>query len=77
MSKKSERPSRSPDEEQKRDQNVDSPDSHRGKPMGAIEKIITPVQKIEQKTAAIKEAKKNHFISMSVMGMLHQPSTRF
>jgi hypothetical protein len=28
----------------------------------AIAKIITPVQKIEQKRAAIKDTKKNHFI---------------
>jgi hypothetical protein len=34
ISKKSERLSCSPEEEQKRDQNVNSPDSHRGKPMG-------------------------------------------
>ena len=33
----------------------------------AIEKIITPVQKLEQKRAAIKTDRKNHFISVSVM----------
>jgi hypothetical protein len=33
----------------------------------AIAKIITPVQKMEQKRAAIEETKKNHFISISVM----------
>jgi hypothetical protein len=38
----------------------------------AIEKIITPVQKMEQKRAAIKDARKNHFISISVMAMLQQ-----
>jgi len=36
----------------------------------AIEKIITPVQKMEQKTAATKEATKNHFISMSATEIL-------
>jgi hypothetical protein len=39
----------------------------------AIEKIIAPVQKIEQKRAAIKDARKNHFISMSIGRSLWQP----
>jgi hypothetical protein len=35
----------------------------------AIEKIITTVQKMEQKTAAIKDARKNHFMSISITGI--------
>jgi hypothetical protein len=38
----------------------------------AIAKMITPVQNMEQKIAAIKHARKNHFISMSVKGMFRQ-----
>jgi hypothetical protein len=44
----------------------------------AIEKIITPVhpvQKMEQRGGAIKRARKNHFIAMSVIGMLRQQSS--
>jgi hypothetical protein len=32
----------------------------------ATEKMITPAQTTEQKRAATKDARKNHFISMSV-----------
>ena len=38
----------------------------------AIEKIITPVQKMEQKRAAIKDARKNHFISTNVKAIFQQ-----
>jgi hypothetical protein len=38
----------------------------------AIAKMITPVQKMEQNRAAIKDAKKNHFMSMSAIEILRQ-----
>jgi hypothetical protein len=39
----------------------------------AIEKIITPVQKIEQKRAATKHIMKNHFfMAISEMAILQQ-----
>ena len=38
----------------------------------AIEKMITPVQKMEQKRAAMKDARKNPFISTSVLGIYRQ-----
>jgi hypothetical protein len=42
----------------------------------ALAKIITPVQKMEQNRAAIKDTKKNHFMSMRVMGIERQKSFR-
>jgi len=39
----------------------------------AIEKIITPVQKMEQKRAATKHTRKNHFfMAISKMAMFQQ-----
>src|ERR1700733_1113213 len=38
----------------------------------AIAKTITPVQKMEQKIAATKDIRKNHFMPMSVNAMLQQ-----
>ncbi len=35
----------------------------------AIAKTITPVQKMEQKIAATKDTRKNHFMAMSVNGI--------
>jgi hypothetical protein len=39
-------------------------------------KTITPAQKMEQKIAAQKEIRKNHFMPISVMAMLRQPCFR-
>ncbi len=38
----------------------------------AIAKTITPVQKMEQKIAATKHTRKNHFMLMNVNGMFRQ-----
>lgn len=38
----------------------------------AIAKTIKPVQKREQKTAATKDTRKNHFMAISVIAMFRQ-----
>jgi len=38
----------------------------------AMAKMITTVQKMEQKRAAMKDTRKNNFISMSVMAIFRQ-----